>query len=664
MRGSDARARRTAACLLLVAASAHAEAGASGGATTRDDQVEVRGTLGRPASRDATAATTVVAGEELSAPGASSADVLARVPGVQVSRTGSTSDVATASIRGATSAQTPVYLAGIRLNDDVTGAADLSTLPLFMVDRVEVYRGNAPLDADRLGIGGAVFFEPRFPHRTELGGGVGAGSFGERSAWVSGAAASKRAATVVAVRREGAENDFSYSLDDGSVRRRTNADFTSTDAWTLARYTVGTGARVTAVLHAYDREQGSPGLAVIEDDRARTHTRKLLGAISARIPCGHEAAGAETCSVELVSSGISANATVTDPLGSLIGTPFVATTGERIEEQARVTAVAGSAWTFGGSVATGLERVRVSRPGDSAVRAERWTARPAATATWHAGATTDVTALGSVECHATKSAGARPGACDTPELGARLGARQRLGPSIELRANAGHYVRTPALGELYGISAVVRGNPTLLPEAGDTADLGVHVGGATGRLRADTDVFGFARRVDALVAYRQNFLGVIVPFNVGRARLVGVEVAASVAWSGLVRTALAATLLDPRDTSQGRTLANDILPFRSRLVVTDFTELYTDEGLPALGVERASVGVRVTHRSSRYADPGGLIVLGAQTVFDLEASAGFLHRTLGARLALRNALDAREVDAVGLPLPGRSVYATLEASWR
>ena len=100
--------------------------------------VTVRGArLRAPVSpRDPTAASTVVSKESLQSPGASSADVIARVPGVQVSRTGASSDLATASIRGASSAQTPVYLAGILLNDDVAGTADLSTVPLWMLDRV------------------------------------------------------------------------------------------------------------------------------------------------------------------------------------------------------------------------------------------------------------------------------------------------------------------------------------------------------------------------------------------------------------------------------------------------------------------------------------------------------------------------------------------------
>jgi iron complex outermembrane receptor protein len=615
-------------------------------------------------SRDETSVSTSVAGEELRRPGASAAEVLARVPGVQITRTGSSSDLATAAIRGATSAETPVYLGGVRLNDDLTGTADLSTVPLYMIDRVEVYRGNAPLDADRLGIGGAIFFEPRLPAQPELTAGASLGSFGERSIYVSGAAGGGPIRALVAVRRESADNDFSYRLDDGSTRRRSNSDFGATDAWTIARYRLGRGARVTTLLHAYDREQGSPGLAVIENEQARTHARRLLGAVTARAPCGHASSGAESCSFELVTSALVSTSVLTDPLGTLAGSAFVATSGQRVEEQARITARAGELFTVGGSATVAVEHIGVDRSELAEVRAQRLTLRPAATATWHATPNTDVVVTGNLECHATRGASDGSGACDGANPAGRIGALHRLSDSTELRANVGHYVRTPTLGELYGVSAVVLGNPTLGSESGETADAGVHAAGRAGPFDAAADVFAFARRVSDLVAYRQNFLGIVVPYNVGRARVLGAELAGSAALYRVVREAVSATWLDARDTSPDRTLANDILPFRPRLFLSELTELVAEHGLHSLAVDRATAGVRVTYRSSRYADAAGLVVIPDETLVDVEASASFLEKSLSLRLSFRNVFDARQVDTVGLPLPGRSVTGSLEGVFR
>ena len=70
---------------------------------------------------------------------------------------------ATAAVRGATALDTPVYLAGVRLNDDVGGTADLSLVPLWLIHHVEIYRGHAPLHADRLAPGGAICFSASAP---------------------------------------------------------------------------------------------------------------------------------------------------------------------------------------------------------------------------------------------------------------------------------------------------------------------------------------------------------------------------------------------------------------------------------------------------------------------------------------------------------------------
>ena len=136
-------------------------------------------------------------------------DALSELPSVQVARTGAGSELATAAVRGATSAQTPVYLAGVRLNDDVTGTADLSTVPLFLLRRIEVYRGNAPLDADRLGIGGAIFIDPILPRAPRAAAGVGFGSFGALSTWAVGAVGSEQGAGALVAVRERREKRLS-----------------------------------------------------------------------------------------------------------------------------------------------------------------------------------------------------------------------------------------------------------------------------------------------------------------------------------------------------------------------------------------------------------------------------------------------------------------------
>src|SRR5262249_18340338 len=157
-------------------------------------------------------------------------------------------------------------LAGVRLNDDVTGGADLSTVPLFALDRVEVYRGNAPSDADRLGIGGAIFFEPRLPRGTHAGAMFGAGSFGALSFGAFGSIGDERAGALLSFSGQSAANDYTFTDDGGTadprddrVVNRENGDATTYDAWALGRVALPGGGRLVLLANAFTREQGVVG---------------------------------------------------------------------------------------------------------------------------------------------------------------------------------------------------------------------------------------------------------------------------------------------------------------------------------------------------------------------------------------------------------------------
>jgi hypothetical protein len=100
------------------------------------------------------------------------------------------------------------------------------------------------------------------------------------------------------------------------------------------------------------------------------------------------------------------------------------------------------------------------------------------------------------------------------------------------------------------------------------------------------------------------------------------------------------------------------LPLMSRLVVSARVEPFVTPGWRAL--DRAGVALAYFHRSSRYDDPAGLTVLPAQHVLDVEASTSHWGSRLLGRFAIRNVLDARQLDWIGLPLPGRSLHGELE----
>ena len=617
----------------------------------------------RHANNDATAASTVLRRSDLQSPGATAAAVLTRVPGVQTQQTGSGSDLATASIRGTSSAQTPVYLAGIRLNDDLSGTADLSTIPLWMLDRVEVYRGNAPANADLLGIGGAVMFEPRYPRGDQARAGVGWGSWGQRTMHLALGAGSEKVQTLMALRHESARNDYGYLDNAGTAfttaddrwRTRVNADQTTTDWWTVSRLKTGGSGQVLFLANAFDREQGVPGLLAIANTQARAHVRRELAGVSGRteIPCSARV----HCQFSSATSFQWASTVLADPSFRFSA---VASDSRRVSQLTQFSWPFAGDWLLVPSANMSVETLDVSQPGSTSLDAKRLESSLGASAQWKPVQSLLLIGIARLNVESTRAA-SEDNVRRMPT--GRLGAALRVAPGLQILGNLGYYDRVPTLGELYGTSGVVLGNSALKPEHGTNRDLGVSYGFRTKQAAFSVETFAFQQDLSNLVAWQRSTFGQIEPYNVGRARLLGLENYMGLDLFSVIHVESATTLLDPRDITEGRTAKNDIIPFRSRLVTDARLELHTRAPSSALHLERASVSLRGSHRSSRYQDKPGLINIPHATTFDLEGSISLSDAPLSFRAVIYNLFDQQRFDFVGYPLPPRTLAIEAVFEW-
>ncbi len=659
--------------------------------------VSVEGAKAPRGARDPDVASYVARGEPLRRPGATAVDVIAASPGVQAARTGAGSDLATVSIRGAPSAQLPVYLAGVRLNDDVTGGADLSTVPLFALDRAEVYRGNAPADADRLGIGGAVFFEPRLPRGTRLGGSFGAGSFGELAFGAFGATGDDRAGALFSFSRQSATNDFTFVDDrrtvgssDDVVRTRENGDATTHDAWAIGRLSLSGGGRLVLIANAFAREQGVVGTTSQPAREARSATQRELVAASARLPCAPARAGEgapevtdaaiDRCSIEVGSSLVLARRTVSDPAGELgLGGPLTSLHGDRWQQSARLRARLTDRLEARASLFAGIDRLGIDLAPGARLRASRLSVTGSASVAWDVHDRVTLFALGAGECLTTLAASGLTAfdaalgfgsgdvgrACAAGGPAGRAGVRFVTPPGIILTASGGSYLRVPTLGELYGLSGAVLGNPSLVPERGYTAELGARWGRAMPSLSAQwyVDVTGFARLAENLIAYRQSRIDQIKPFNVTTARLLGVEALLGLDLLQHVRAQVSLSALDPRDVSPGAFAQSDLLPYSAQLALASRAEVYTNLEASVRFIDRVAIAASFSYRSGRVADPAGTFHLAEIRDLGLDASATFLGGRAAARFSVTNLLDVANQDMLGFALPGRAFHGSLEASF-
>ncbi|MDB5879833.1 MAG: putative TonB-dependent receptor [Variovorax sp.] len=129
------------------------------------------------------------------------ADVLARLPGIEMTRNGGIGNNTSVYIRGAEHRFTAVYIDGVRVDSQTTGGVSWESIPLAQIDRIEVLRGPAAAVYGSDAIGGVIqLFTKRGDGKPMPYVGVGIGSYKLRrgEAGVSGSA--------------GPDNAFDYSL--------------------------------------------------------------------------------------------------------------------------------------------------------------------------------------------------------------------------------------------------------------------------------------------------------------------------------------------------------------------------------------------------------------------------------------------------------------------
>ena len=131
---------------------------------------------------DVLADLTLIDRAELDLAGQSSLlDVLANLPGVQISRNGSYRSSSAVFLRGASGSQTLILLDGVRIGSATSGTAALENIPLDRIERIEVLRGAASALYGPDAVGGVIHIISRdIPSKTSFGVNVGFGGDGQQ----------------------------------------------------------------------------------------------------------------------------------------------------------------------------------------------------------------------------------------------------------------------------------------------------------------------------------------------------------------------------------------------------------------------------------------------------------------------------------------------------
>lgn len=211
------------------------------------------------------------------------APLLAGIPGVLITRQGGPGAPAFISIRGSRAGEVLVIVDGQPINSALSGAADLSRIPLADVEQVTVIRGAASARYGPGALAGVVLVETRRPTGTELSATATIASWGERDASMSaGFDAPGTASGVVTITRNSTQGDFPYLIPPergggNAVRDDDDATLTSISASADSHGPVGLSIHGSAT----NDGRGLPGSVAAPDCCARDGDSRFAGGLSA-----------------------------------------------------------------------------------------------------------------------------------------------------------------------------------------------------------------------------------------------------------------------------------------------------------------------------------------------------------------------------------------------
>ncbi|HEX5133398.1 MAG TPA: TonB-dependent receptor [Candidatus Krumholzibacteria bacterium] len=602
--------------------------------------------------------------------------VLSQLVGVRVTQYGGLGSFATVSIRGSSASQVRTYLDGMPMDDPYLGVTNLNDLSLGGVGRVEVYRGFSPPQLGGSAMGGAVQLITREDGAhpgllSGLEGSISGGSFDTRrengSLWLARGPVRvfahlghERSAGDYAFHND---NGTPFNADDDVIATRANNDFETWNGMARVATAIPGVADVALAYHDVARDNGVPGLGSFQSLSARAERHQRIGQLRLE--------GTPQLDQQLHwwTDGFYRHSTDAfsdrDADLSLIATDTdntIASYGGTARARWYVpwlpVALDG---TFAGTKEQYHPVSHLPQPSEGPDR-------------WRLGTTTSLGADVYLFSQRLVLSGTYrreryenefydpprfPWLPPTPQgrvahtaNAPSVGARYQTKSWLAFKANAGRYYRVPTFLELFGNTGSVTGNATLEPETGENVDVGVAItaarAGAVHSLLFEVSYFD--NTAENLILFFPNSQYTSKPANIGAAHIRGWEVSAAAALLERFDVSLAYTRMDSEDTSDIPYYHGNQLPSRPRDDVN--TSLSGTVGPLRLTYELHYIGANWLDRANLRAAPSRTLhgaLLSVRTPVD----------GLSFTLEGRNLTNDHAVDVAGYPLPGRSVYSTL-----
>jgi vitamin B12 transporter len=618
------------------------------------------------------------------------ASVLDGVPGAVVRRLGGLGDFSAVSIRGSGFRQVQVFLDGVPLNPDGAEAINLAELPLSLLDRVEVYRSNAPPEFGASPLGGVVNLVTRGQEKSHAAS-LALGQHGTGRAALSAHAQSTlgglKTFTLMSAEAFKTEGGFDYFSDNGTIynveddKRLTRVNNDKGQFNGLGRWQIeGDHFRWSVLDSVLIREEGVPGLGTHPAENTRLASRRNLA------------------SSELKWTGSDLH---------LLGRFWRHDSQEILDDRASETGV-GQAWNkdsvayTGGSfhgvwVASGwvapsltvvarrevfrreelfdlLLQDALGRDAQKVVAAANlWLFNDQLTLSpvvqWDR--------LDSRRIHDARQSQtgfAQDFEDVLSEINPRVGVlwTPPVAPGLAIKANVGSYLRPPSLMELFGNQGSIHGNTELVAEEGVQWDFGASYRHRLHQGSLQVDLSYFENQSDNKIVLIQNSQRTSVPLNFGRAQIRGVELGLSLQAFDLLESQSSVTW------SQSENLTDRVDALGKQLPRVPVWDLVQNTAL-LLG-DAVRIGHSYSFTAGNYWDVGNVFLAPPRALHG--AFARLTRGAVSIEASVLNLGDHTEVlmdrnpfseaddtlilqpvtDFTGYPLPGRTWLFSLK--WR
>lgn len=595
--------------------------------------------LDSASQRDPSGALTTLNTADYGGAAKDAAEVLSTSTGVQVQDSGGYGQSKNLVVRGASPSGVLLLLDGIPLNG-AGGIADLSRVPLPLVERFEVLRGGAGTRYGSGGLGGVVNVITHRPgSEPRVAGEATYGSWGTTLGWLSATGPLAGVDALLLLHGGRSKGDFSFLFDPSPAfpgdelveRRRTNNDARGAGGLLRLRHVLANGFEVDLLSELSADDRGLAGTATNPLPDARQSTGRLATSLRLSGELGG-ARGSARAWFRGDRIGLSSGP------ASQQGSQVQRVGGVELEARKLLAGWHGvsTALTVSAEDATGVES---STAGDS---------RPSWLHTSVMAMDEMVLAGGSLlVAPSLRVERAGPYTLFSPKVGAML----ELPADLELRANVGQAHRAPSFLELYVRQGLLLPNPALRPERALYADLAV----VHRTEHSMASVGGFYSLYEDLIAYELYPPFAAKPYNFAAASVAGLEAEGEWRPFSWVAGTVGYTLLVSRNLRDDPRYYGKELPYRPR---------HKLNARVSGGPHWLTGRVEVAAQSAQFTNRTEEAVLPGRTFVHAGLSSSWGHSPeLTLSLELKNVFDVRAADLDGYPLPGRSAYMTLTVAF-